>query len=594
MYRLQPAHILIGLICLSAFVLMQWTLPSHGNYLTPRNLFMWMVIFLICGVGFLPVAYSGLIKFKTIWLCGLIPPAYILLRMLVFGSDMPEATLLTITALTGFWLLLIALIQINITAKQWHLIFDILLVGTFIGLLLTFITPVYFKTHLTFLPDNLRAPFAGFEQRNVLASFLTTLVPLAFVRDIKLSEPKKLTYTIFHSFFTIVFVAVIFGTGSQAGILGLTLACLMVSIIALFIAKSGNRPVRQILAFWGLIFFGYFLNLLLPSVPILLEANEGMDILNQGLAGQFSSNLDAIQGSQTLRIKGWLITLSLIGDAPIFGHGLGRFAETFYETIISNAEFHSSPHFSASLSHPHNEILYLLAEHGVIGFLLIAVPLIYMATGMMKLSGSQSLYILALLLPIGLHTIVEFPLYISGLHWLLLGLIIVWGLNFDRGVALPTHSFLSALRPSIRLFLILGLVSPPSFFAGQTAFTLHQAWVHTNGYRYKNFAGYIEHSKYRPELWHPLLGRRYTTLHEMVIVSEASNFGYKEIVVKLLPKLESERHHFETYGYWVALAKGYQLLGDTKNLNRHLNRIKTINPNQHDKLVDALKLESAQ
>ena len=80
----------------------------------------------------------------------------------------------------------------------------------------------------------------------------------------------------------------------------------------------------------------------------------------------------------------------------------------------------------------------------------------------------------------------------------------------------------------------------------------------------------------------------------MVIVSEASNFGYKEIVVKLLPKLEAERHHFETYGYWVALAKGYQLLGDTKNLNRHLNRIKTINPNQHDKLADALMLESAQ
>ena len=41
-----------------------------------------------------------------------------LFRMLVFGSDMPEATLLTNKAPNGFWLLLIALIQINITAKQ--------------------------------------------------------------------------------------------------------------------------------------------------------------------------------------------------------------------------------------------------------------------------------------------------------------------------------------------------------------------------------------------------------------------------------------------------------------------------------------------
>ena len=324
-----------------------------------------------------------------------------------------------------------------------------------------------------------------------------------------------------------------------------------------------------------------------------MEANAGVDIINQGLASQFSNNLDAIQGQQNYRIKIWLITLSLIGDAPIFGNGLGRFAETFYETIIFNSEFHSSPHFSASLSHPHNEILYLLAEHGVIGFLLIAVPLTYMATGMMKLSGSQSLYILALLLPIGLHTIVEFPLYISGLHWLLLGLIIVWGLNFEKA-SLTSQPFLPAIRPSIRLFLILGVISLPSFYAGQMAFTLHQAWVHTNDYRYKNFAGYIEHSKYRPELWHPIFGRRYTTLHEMVVVSEASDFGYKEIVKKLLPKLESERHHFETSGYWIALARGYKLLDDTEKLESHLNRVKIINPRLYRKLINNLNLEVSQ
>jgi hypothetical protein len=143
---------------------------------------------------------------------------------MIFGSDMPEATLLTITALTGFWLLLIALLQINITEKQWDLIFDILLVGTFISLLVTFIFPVYFKTHLTFLPDNLKAPFAGFEQRNVMASFLASLVTLSFVRDVKLTQPRKLFSTILQSFFTIMFVTVIFGNGSQAGMLGLMFA----------------------------------------------------------------------------------------------------------------------------------------------------------------------------------------------------------------------------------------------------------------------------------------------------------------------------------------------------------------------------------
>lgn len=90
MYRLQPVHFLVGLIGFTAFILMLWTFPSHGNYLTPRNLLMWMVIFLICGVGFLPVAQSGHIKFKRGGLCGLIPTAYILLRMIFLAAICPR------------------------------------------------------------------------------------------------------------------------------------------------------------------------------------------------------------------------------------------------------------------------------------------------------------------------------------------------------------------------------------------------------------------------------------------------------------------------------------------------------------------------
>jgi hypothetical protein len=53
--------------------LILWTLPIQGNYLTPKNLLIWIVIFLICGVGFVPVALSDFIKIKRVWLVGLIP-----------------------------------------------------------------------------------------------------------------------------------------------------------------------------------------------------------------------------------------------------------------------------------------------------------------------------------------------------------------------------------------------------------------------------------------------------------------------------------------------------------------------------------------
>jgi hypothetical protein len=80
----------------------------------------------------------------------------------------------------------------------------------------------------------------------------------------------------------------------------------------------------------------------------------------------------------------------------------------------------------------------------------------------------------------------------------------------------------------------------------------------------------------------------------MVVVSEASDFCYKEIVKKLLPKLESERHHFETSGYWIALARGYKLLEDTEKLESHLNRVKIINPRLYRKLINNLNLEVSQ
>ena len=173
-------------------------------------------------------------------------------------------------------------------------------------------------------------------------------------------------------------------------------------------------------------------------------------MFNQSLAGQFSSNLDAIQGSQTLRIKVQL--LYHYGDAPILA--------TDWGDLVKRSMKRSYPmlNFIHHLLFGFNLQWNSLSSCGawVIGFLLIAVPLIYMATGMMRLSG-HNLFIFSLCFSLSAYTIVEFLLY-SGLHWLLLGLIIVWGLNFESGVSCQRIHFIS-ITTLHSIISALGLVT---------------------------------------------------------------------------------------------------------------------------------------
>lgn len=112
-------------------------------------------------------------------------------------------------------------------------------------------------------------------------------------------------------------------------------------------------------------------------------------------------------------------SISMLIDSPL-GHGIGDFGSLypFYEKKVVD-ERKNLPREAGYTSHPHNEILYILAESGIAGGIGLAV-LIGGYIFLFKNLGLErgGLY-LAFLAPLLTHSQLEYPFYQSTAHWML-------------------------------------------------------------------------------------------------------------------------------------------------------------------------------
>ncbi|WP_195918381.1 PglL family O-oligosaccharyltransferase [Erwinia sorbitola] len=138
---------------------------------------------------------------------------------------------------------------------------------------------------------------------------------------------------------------------------------------------------------------------------------------------------DVMQGSTlSYRLQVWQICLAMIAEKPWFGWGYGQFSTEFihyaHRLLPDTLE-------SFHMPHPHNEFLFWGVEGGLPG--LAALGLI--ASGVVLLcirrircgygwAGRLSRSPWLLMVPIALHTQVEFPLYQSALHGIMLILLL--------------------------------------------------------------------------------------------------------------------------------------------------------------------------
>lgn len=98
--------------------------------------------------------------------------------------------------------------------------------------------------------------------------------------------------------------------------------------------------------------------------------------------------------STGIRLELWRRTLPIIASAPVFGHGLHRWAPLYRQSI------EGLPHFDAFLmGHPHQEMLLILAEQGSAGLFIYLLLLAALARYAWQLNQPErDIYICILLI----------------------------------------------------------------------------------------------------------------------------------------------------------------------------------------------------
>jgi len=163
--------------------------------------------------------------------------------------------------------------------------------------------------------------------------------------------------------------------------------------------------------------------------------------------------------SGSTRLGIYSISLELIKQRPIFGHGIGSFGRIFQ---YAKPDFYKS-HPDAILpkqyvSHPHNETLLWLVEGGLtVGVGLLSV-LVGVILALRQIGWRRGGAYAAMLLPIGLHMQVELPIYISAVYWMLFVYLMAMALNGNR-IIIKYELTVAAKRLSLFVTTLISIIS---------------------------------------------------------------------------------------------------------------------------------------
>jgi O-antigen polymerase len=173
-----------------------------------------------------------------------------------------------------------------------------------------------------------------------------------------------------------------------------------------------------------------------------LACRTGAGGRRAGLALLSVSLLNALHehdGSNLERVFILQQTWKMILQHPIVGWGYGGYAWSFAHFVAD-----SVPPLSRrvpGLTYPHNDLLFWWVEGGAVallGLLVLGVSGFWL---LLRRPGVRQLALLACLMPILLHTQLEYPLYQSPVHWLLVLILVNLADRCPSGEQAPLPAF---------------------------------------------------------------------------------------------------------------------------------------------------------
>lgn len=283
------------------------------------------------------------------------------------------------------------------------------------GLLFLVTLQAFIAGQQLLVPNNAWVPLYGnrvygsFFQPNVLASFVATGVTLTLVllllpglasKRARSEQARQCGLLILLAMLSAVLICI----QSRAGWLG-GLAALL--LLFRFGRLNSPRTVSAIAALTGGVVLGTTLLLLGQSLTPLVDHSL--------------SNL-----SRWTMLRD---TLAMIADRPWQGWGYGGFEYDFQHFRVYQA---SPTQVTEIARHPHNEILLWVVEGGLVGLtgmmlMLVGVGIIVRQalkrdrsalTGAHRMAGVTTALCIAVL-PMAIHSLLEFPFYLSTLHFVI-------------------------------------------------------------------------------------------------------------------------------------------------------------------------------
>lgn len=391
-----PAIAVLTLLLIWMAVILPVYYPNMGGdgLALPQNILAWsimalttlIVTFTVC----LGRARLSLTPTARLLLLGI---AVLPLPLLYTRPEWREDALWRCAGLLGGWLFYVACLQLRLTARQRNLLLYGLLFAVSVQALLAALQ--LFAPTLAWVSPNGSRVYGVFQQPNVLGSFIATGLALALwllLAPLSASTRRQLPLLALLTAFSALLVLI----QSRAAWLGGALAA------ALLLWRFARQSPAASRWAGGALLLGVAL----------------------GLMGLFTGQQELIarEGSNYSRLTMLQDTLSMILAKPLLGWGYGGFEYSFAHFRLQAMPWREVLEVAG---HPHNEILLWWVEGGLPA--LAGIVLVFIAGALLLKRAWQRdreqpagarVGLFLVLLPMLVHTQLEYPFYLSAPHWL--------------------------------------------------------------------------------------------------------------------------------------------------------------------------------
>ena len=396
-----PATAVLPLLLIWMAVILPVYYPNMGGdgLALPQNILAWGVMALTTLIVTFTVCLGrirlSLTPTARLLLLGI---AVLALPLLYTRPEWREDALWRCAGLLGGWLFYVACLQLRVTARQRELLLFGLLFAVGIQALLAALQ--LFAPALAWVSPNGGRVYGVFQQPNVLGSFIATGLALAlWLLLAPFSAPTRRQIPLLA--LLAAFSALLVLIQSRAAWLGAALAA------ALLLWRFARQ--RPAASRWA-------------GGALLLGAAIGLTVLFTGFGLETSSVLLDREFSNSARLTMLHDVGAMILAKPLLGWGYGGFEYSFAHFRLQAMPWREVLEVAG---HPHNEILLWWVEGGLPALAGIAIVL---AAGVRLLKrawqrdreqpAGARVGLFLVLLPMLVHTQLEYPFYLSTPHWL--------------------------------------------------------------------------------------------------------------------------------------------------------------------------------